>query len=593
MPILLGHTGYNATLVGIQMEEMKTQLDIWIHDEISDKDRITQDPFTLLDSTFIHQPLTDQCQTYFNKVVRKTRYRNLDRPYYPDAYNKRRFYRPKIDTLLDLQALARNGTDWPLSEDALRSIMAEQMRQRRKYNNRSAVELSNRLKSIRMFGKCFLSDPLSLDDLCTSYSEKLFPYLKNRLPKYTKWIDNVPTAVSPFQTKLEGCLLGFLHQNLNNTGIVISMGDKLTPEMVALISVLRSSYNTLPLHLFHNGDLSESSQKMIVSAANSTSNFPPQDITFVDISPVVAARHLRVFTRFYNKLLALLLSSFEHMILLDTDTVPLIPVTEFFQLPNHVDHGGSFFRDRESSKLLRDGVVDHFRALMPTDHDSRLFGSSVVPEKALAENRMFDKSARHVMESGLLTLNKKTHFAGLLASAELPFHELTRANLHGEKEMIWLGQYFAGNVDWSFNRNGAAAVGELTTKSPHAQKICSTHPGHLSDEDDETLLWINSGFFKCKKNSEPDDLGYLKIRSALVPPPGHLLEDGGPDEPERGWETTDACDFYVWCAYDVIGGEGGTRGRVINYTNDEADRFDRLGQMWVRSYNEGLVSMGE
>lgn len=55
------------------------------------------------------------------------------------------------------------------------------------------------------------------------------------------------------------------------------------------------------------------------------------------------------------------------------------------------------------------------------------------------------------------------------------------------------------------------AIGELTPPQDrarkdgtwhHSKEICSPHPGHVSGDDNHSLLWINSGFRFCHQADE-------------------------------------------------------------------------------------------
>ena len=77
--------------------------------------------------------------------------------------------------------------------------------------------------------------------------------------------------------------------------------------------------------------------------------------------------------------------------------------------------------------------------------------------------------------------------------------------------MFWLSLSIIGDENYQFNSHPAAAIGQLTTyqervktfenppSSFKSQEICANHPAHISDEDNHTLLWFNSGFQFCNQ----------------------------------------------------------------------------------------------
>ena len=66
--------------------------------------------------------------------------------------------------------------------------------------------------------------------------------------------------------------------------------------------------------------------------------------------------------------------------------------------------------------------------------------------------------------------------------------------------------------NYKFNNHFAAAIGQLTSNQYNkdrrtplkSKEICSSHPGHISDEDDRSLLWFNSGFRFCHEANNID-----------------------------------------------------------------------------------------
>jgi hypothetical protein len=345
--------------------------------------------------------------------------------------------------------------------------------------------------------------------------------------------------------------------------------------------------------------------------------FPIQQIVYVDVSKSVKSSYKWAFTLYTNKLLALLFTSFKEVIFFDADTVPLVPIEEFFESTKYKLGGAYFFQDR-SIRDHNDWVeTNYFSSLCPTNEDSldTLFDIPRVTEKTL--NNKYMTGWRHFQEAGVIVIDRVKHFSGILAATTLVlWKEPVKASIWGDKELYWLGLSMAGDESYEFNWYAAGSVGKETKDPkfkyyPSAQghELCSSHPGHA--DENGRLLWINSGFAYCKKNGyyrdrtaypllllDEDTLSLLYKKpleiDAIVIPPDLLRyrEPKSPidisqekefkkswetrrmdyDEmletlpkenkltqildwgPQKGWVKSPLCYGYQYCAYDKVTG---------------------------------------
>ncbi|KAG7891098.1 hypothetical protein KL936_002382 [Ogataea polymorpha] len=572
-----------------------------------------------------------QAQVYLNEVLPKTgfSFRPIQETIYRDIYNPKNYLESRLlkwVALKDILSPEEMG-ELGLTDELFKSNLLNIKDLKLKINENSSREILNTLNHLRIVNKLFFQDPApfetsEMNDLCCKATKVVYPWLSGYLPTFTKYnkrMDEVNTDV--FGQDDSTCLLKKIQTKLSGRGIVITASDGQVPELSGLLALLRVSGNKLPIEIFHNNDLSLTSIKKLVECATDPimklpkgtkfAKQPTQDLTFVDVSKTVIFRYKHFFQRWYMKLLACLFSSFEEIIVLDTDTVPLLGIEEYFQLPAYRDTHSLFFRDREANSFLYEGIMKFFVEFLNTDVE-RDYLQLKVPSDETLHNRFFGEKARHYMEAGLFALNKKEKFDGLLMAASMPFFKLLSNSVHGEKEFIWLGQEFMGRT-YRFNSHPAVAVGTLTDKKHRmvANELCSTHPGHISD-DSKKLLWFNSGFLTCKRpdsyykdinyeRNEGKDLLQLKkeyisplhITSALIPPPAEYNLDSGDGEPTRGWVMTSQCENYLWCAYDVIGGgknEKIPKGQVISFSAQDTEKWDNLGEIWVTYFK--LASKG-
>ncbi|KAG7692337.1 hypothetical protein KL914_004919 [Ogataea haglerorum] len=563
-----------------------------------------------------------QAQVYLNDVLPKTgfKFRPIQETIYRDVYNPKNYLESRLSKWVALKDILspEEMSNLGLTDELFKSNLLRIKDLKLKINENSSREILNTLNHMRIVNKLFFQNPAlfetpEMNDLCREATKAVYPWLSGYYPTFTKYnkrMDEVNTDV--FGEDDSTCLLKRIQTKLSGRGIVITASDSQVPELSGLIALLRVSGNKLPIEIFHNNDLSLTSIKKLIEVATDPimklpkgtkfTKQPIQDLTFVDVSKTVIFRYKHFFQRWYMKLLACLFSSFGEIIVLDTDTVPLLAIEEYLQLPAYRDTHTLFFRDREANSFLYEGIMKFFIEFLNTDAE-RDYLQLKMPTDEILHNRFFGEKARHYMEAGLFALNKKEKFDGLLVAASMPFFKLISNSVHGEKEFIWLGQEIMGRT-YRFNSHPAVAVGSLTDKKRRlvANELCSTHPGHISD-DAKSLLWFNSGFLTCKRpdsyykdinyeRNEGKDLLQLKkeyisplhITSAVIPPPAEYNFDTGDGEPTRGWVMTSQCENYLWCAYDVIGGgknEKIPKGQVISFRAQDTEKWDNLGEIWV------------
>lgn len=510
---------------------------------------------------------------------------------------------------------------------------------------------------MRLYGKCFFGRELD-DELKSIYNEfrgKLFPFISSQAPKFRKsgeteefgWpiYDNENNIIDR-KTEFGDNPIEFLQKNSKGKGIVISVSTRYAKDAMRLIKILRALNNRLPIQIIYKNDITKKNIELLEFAAVATpeelfdpetirdgakfmpelnllehyknygSEFPIQDLTFVNIAGCVSRPYRFSFPGYSNKILAMLYSSFEEIILFDADVVLTVNPQEFFDSKYYKSSGTYFFQDR-SLRDFNDFIeTNFFSTLFPSNEKSieTIFDIPRVGEKTFSNKYM--TGWRHYQEAGVVAYNKMQHFLGILMMFPLAlWSEPVQSSIWGDKEMYWLGLSMAGDENYEFNKYAAASVGEKTTEQKYkyypnsdSNEVCSTHPGHI--DDNGRLLWINSGFSYCKKNGYFRDKGKfpfstfelndlvelynspIKIRAGLVPPDlPNQREPGSPPDtkpemefrkswksrkkdtdeineklpegqepydfisewgPQKGWVKNGICSGYYYCAYDKI-----------------------------------------
>ncbi|GMM36354.1 putative alpha-1,3-mannosyltransferase [Saccharomycopsis crataegensis] len=493
---------------------------------------------------------------------------------------------------------------------------------------------------------------------CHFSEKKIFPFLSFNYPIYERWngaiyekmpqISNILKNEEIKSKKHKGkftsdllpevldttefgdCFVPSFYNSMNGKGLVLSVSDNYVGEVIKLIRTLRVLGNKYPIQIIHSGDLSQANRKLLVDASRESikklipkvnvskkefekyeykdyidHDYPVQEIWFVNVLRAIDPKYNEVFSGYSNKLLAYFFNSFDEMMLLDTDTVLLVPTKSFFKLDKYLKHGAMFFRDRDVDDMLWDFDVEFWKKLMPSVLDKKFFGIPQ-PTDVTLKNRYIGDYRKHFMEAGLVLVKRSTHFTGILMGLEINLWRTVIDNrMWGDKEYFWLGQSLAGNENYHINGYQAGAAGEVrTVPGKFTHEICSTHPAHILDEDNKTLLWINSGFQNCKKNSWDDDVNnerikktnmadkqvlqsfyedFTKITGVVIPPVTEHSYVNNMNEPFSGWYKLNICSGYYWCGYEVIGASQNDedKGLLIEFDKDTIEFYDFVGRIWI------------
>ncbi|EGW31032.1 uncharacterized protein SPAPADRAFT_52215 [Spathaspora passalidarum NRRL Y-27907] len=477
----------------------------------------------------------------------------------------------------------------------------------------------------------------------SAFEHRVYPWMTFEYPVYEHWtgamVHEPPDAQSlnpqayksKSTSKSSSNFIKQFKNRLNGRGIVLTLPDHHTHGVVSMIRLLRALKNRLPIQIVNFEDLALENKKQIVAAArddietlpmsyqkvaeylgddyfnHNEGGLPKQEVWFVSVHNAINKNYRDKFTRFGNKFLAAFFNSFEEFMLVDDDAAMLKSPEFFFNLKSYQEKGAVMYRDRTTGSS---GKRTFFKKLGPSLVDAAMFDIPIITEYTL--DREFFKGTTYYIEAGLVMMNRKLHFDSILVTLQTYFFDQIRKKVYGDKELFWLGMALNGDEKYHINGMAAAAAGVITDPKDRLRKngeehysleLCSAHPAHISDEDEHTLLWINSGLSVCHHSSGVDYEMESKVgtKFKFVPQTVEAFKefftspliikhaiiaayDGGwhhniEDEPSRGWQSTKYCHKYMWCSFSSIGGkkkDGSSNyleGKVITFEEHETALF--------------------
>lgn len=621
---------------------------------------------------FAQMPLPEQCRLFFEVVDAQQPDWRLD-PLKGEVFDKGvssegEYFRSKAAKLQ-----AKEKATGPVQPDTAKKILAEFAHLRAK-SNETAIRMADTATILRVFGRCFFSrdTPLPLTgDLAETY-RRYAEKVASPIPRPRLDADGKSPLYPDAKLAENFDLLQTSYENLSGQGIVLTVASRHMGDVVKLINLLRALGNTLPIQIYTRDVALERMKKAVQRMATASKeallsgtmsdqgvlnramkrlgleitdlqrlDFPVQHITMIDLYQGLESQQRNDFASYRNKILALWASSFEQVMLLDADTVPLMAPQTLMQLQEFTSTGAYFFKDRSLVDQNDWIETNYFAQLMPHAHSSIDVAMGIRPVSRKTMQNEYMRGWRHCQEAGMVLFDKRRHFTALLMLFPLAlWDQPVRSLIWGDKEMYWLAMSLAGDEDYTFNELGAASVGQITVdpnkkyyNTSAVMELCLSHPGHV--DGNGRLLWFNSGFSFCKMNGPMRDKqafpfttfanvnevkalyeNPLIIRDAIVPPPLPSLRSptGSSDlteqtkfrkrlesrkkdvdslprnlrittyGPQKGWVKSSLCLNYQYCAYSSH--ESFTnpleqvQGLVFHFDRKDALVYDILGAIW-------------
>jgi alpha 1,3-mannosyltransferase len=230
------------------------------------------------------------------------------------------------------------------------------------------------------------------------------------------------------------------------------------------------------------------------------------------------AHELRVvLSGWAAKPMAMLLSSFREVILIDADVLFFVDPALLLSDPEYLRLGALFFRDR---------------LLAPADHADFITESlpSPLSQNILQSNRWWSGTSQHMQESGVVVVDKWRHFVALLLATRLngPDRDGNDAlgkkgvyqMMYGDKETFWLSWEMAGDTDYAFYDGRAGQIGIVTPSSTEIgrvdeEEMCGKQLLHTSREG--RPLWLN-GWIATNKDREDDLTSFANFEGFVTEP---------------------------------------------------------------------------
>lgn len=482
---------------------------------------------------------------------------------------------------------------------------------------------------VRIFDHCFLSGGLRVQDIMNkdsiiskdssnvdspeNFMQKMFPFLRQGELIWPKMIDLRRKKELEVSSEAKTSSVNFWNNWIKSSkgkGIAISFG----PEELSLfhkqLRVLSKLNNTLPIQVVTSGfEFTKAQSDQISNYAIDTG----QEITLIDCSSIL----LKEFTQTHirgsaNKWLATLFNTFEEVVLLDVDTVPIVPVEEFLKEPQYRSAGLALFKDRTmTNERTYNYCINTFSGLEPSHEENKMMGTKLMfestqnellnTEAAAVYHKFFYDGVLHHVDSGLVPINKIRHYSGLLFSFMINLDSKLRGCVHGDKEFFWLGQLYAGQ-NYVVYPQDAGVVGLLDDKpmvelTQTSYMICGSQLAHTvysPTKETHQLAWTNGGLSTCKSaHAAEKDFqrlpDYFKARygdvetvEKIYAAPVHIQAMIIPDTRNAQWMQLRECGDSAFCtsAIEDTADSRNSTGTLLQFTPQEQEFLDAISFAW-------------
>ncbi|KAL3664998.1 hypothetical protein V7S43_010173 [Phytophthora oleae] len=376
---------------------------------------------------------------------------------------------------------------------------------------------------------------------------------------------------------LETQLLYSLHNVTQKTseprGIVLPLFDDLVPLGLSLVMELRSLGVILPVEIPHCGDLNpklvatiEKKAKQLGQAyVYDACELAAKEKSLLDASKPIFCKDLDEchdkFRTFDIKLLGVIYSRFEELMLLDADVIMMQNPMPLWEAEKFMKTGTLFFNDRISqtntslgyrpaSRLhttdlrhyLLNADVSIFRQLPTIEREKSAMGSDVAlpfePSDILLNSHAWNGRSGHQMDSSLLLWSKKRQpRATAVLASFVSLNDVGRPPSYGDKELFFLACELA-ETQYVFSDFGVGAAGSDFKNHGDGKSIICGQPAQFypvkpQDGNNVSVLYLNSdAIMEYKPRTQP--LYYSKARAAEVYP-GSFSD----------WELPQDCPFDV------------------------------------------------
>ncbi|KAL0046339.1 hypothetical protein WJX82_009686 [Trebouxia sp. C0006] len=311
----------------------------------------------------------------------------------------------------------------------------------------------------------------------------------------------------PFvSSRYQNALADLEHHESCTRGLVIPCGTSDFHFALHLVAAVRHVFNsTLPIEVMYAGDSDLSADQRDALESVGT------DIRSVDILHFFDEETVGLLGGGWAiKPFAVLASSFEQVIIADSDVVFLQTPEAAFSHPGYISTGTLYFHDR----------------IVPGSDDVHTWWRNIMqdrtPSPMMAKSAFWAGNTIHEQESGVVLFNKdnRSVLIGLLYAAWMNTRrirsEATYRRTLGDKESYWMAFELA-KIPYFFDDVYASAIGHVT-KSSTDQKplLCPSHLLHL----DHQGVWDGTNcMLQVEEHGGPRDMsdgGWDKVYKDTV-----------------------------------------------------------------------------
>ncbi|KAG7395997.1 hypothetical protein PHYBOEH_002903 [Phytophthora boehmeriae] len=361
------------------------------------------------------------------------------------------------------------------------------------------------------------------------------------------------SRIKNLETKLLHSLHNVTQRTSEKRGLVLPLFDDLAPLGLSLLLNLRVLGLDLPVEIPHCGDLSEKLVKSIVKKTKQLGNVYVYDACEVAVkekSLLDASKPLfcndidechKKFRTFDIKVLGLVYSRFEELMVLDADVLMLESPMLLWEAEKYKTTGTLFFNDRISQtnfslgyrpssrpdvtdlqQYLEKADVSIFRQLPTISRAKATTATDVFlpfePSDILLNSHPWKGRSGHQMDSSLMLWNKKRQpRATALLASFVSLNDVARPPSYGDKELFFVACELA-ETQYSFSDFGVGAAGsDFRDSGEDKSVVCGQaaqyFPVKPQGSAEVSLLYLNSDSIMTYK-PQTTPLFYSKARSA-------------------------------------------------------------------------------
>ncbi|KAJ6134782.1 hypothetical protein N7523_001104 [Penicillium sp. IBT 18751x] len=363
------------------------------------------------------------------------------------------------------------------------------------------------------------------------FSEQTFPEALHKYESYRHFLAKLSALLFPWTSPYFGDHMS-LHASSyhGGRGIVFTAGDNHVSFLLAAIPSLRTLGCELPIEIMYLGDsdLSEDFRAELEALPG---------VVTRDLSAMVSDEGWRL-TGWAGKPFSILFSSFREVIFIDADSLFFVNPEVLFNDEDYMRTGALFFKDR---------------MIMPESKKRWL--QQILPKpvsKLVRQSRLWTGESGHMQESGVVVVDKWTHFVALLLVSRMNGPDRdgnkmagivgTYDMVYGDKETFWIGWELAGDTSYAFHPGATGIMGVVQDPGnfnppndlPASKRYRKMAPGHEADlticgpqlvhlDRNKRPLWFNGWLYKNKYAGTKQEIGQFEV---FMEEPNEVLEPG-------------------------------------------------------------------